>query len=762
MTPERWRHITEIFHASLAQAPERREAFLGQACGADQPLRGEIESLLTADQAAREFGDIPLALPASRLEPGTLLGPYRIDSLLGVGGMGEVYRAHDPRLGRAVAIKVLPSDVPSSPERLARFEREARLLASLNHPHIGGIYGVEESHVGRALVMELVEGEELAERLARGPIRVAEALTIARQIAEAMEAAHEQGIIHRDLKPGNIKVREDGTVKVLDFGLAKALDAVFPAGIAAMSASREPAEMMPSGVIVGTAAYMSPEQAHGRAATKQSDIWAFGVVFCEMLTGTPLFKGETTAETLADVTAREANLSALPATTPRAIRVLIERCLTRNPRNRLQAIGEARITIEHTIVHPDTDLPIWPSRTGGTAWETRRRRVQQVVLGTLALALAGVGLMVWAPWRTTPTPVPLRVSMDLGVDAWLPVGRDDVLALSPDGRVVAFVARTSTDATTQLYVRRLDELGQPQSTRLDATDGAQGPFFSPDGQQIAFFAGGKLRRIAAAGGTPVTVCDAPSGRGGAWGENGMIVFAPQSGLGIALWHVPSAGGQAEPLTSLGPDEWGQRYPQLLPGGRGVLYTAPDRPGGVDNASVVVQPFPNGARKVVVRGGYHGRYLPSGHLVYLHSGVLFAVPFDLDRLEQTGPATSVIDSVTSNMHTGSGHFAASDNGTLAYVPGPTIEDGAQVQWIDRAGKPTPLWTTPTNWYNIHFSPDGTDLSWRSMPDQPPTSGFSTTTGARRLRWRVTGRRIWARSGCPTVAASSSTRTATPRY
>ena len=403
--------------------------------------------------------------------------------------MGEVYRAHDPRLGRDVAIKVLPSHLTSDPERLARFEREARLLASLNHPHIGAIYGVEEFDGGRALVMELVEGEDLAQRIARGPIPLADALPIAKQIAEALEAAHEQGIIHRDLKPANIKVRDDGTVKVLDFGLAKVLDPP--------SAPRRCDELTHvggardarSGSFWVRRRICRRNRRRGKAADKRADIWAFGVVFYEMLTGRPLYTGETASEILARVIEREPDVSALPAATPPAIRALIGRCLTKDPRNRLQAIGEARIAIERAIAQPDA------ARAARGADQkprrTRRDRFGSAALPwALVVALAGAGLVLWAPWRTTAPLAPLRLSTELGVDASLAIGTGDALALSPDGRVVAFVARKERGGNgTALRA----------ATRRTQRDTGDGPARDRRRRQSVLFAGRPTDRVLCRG-----------------------------------------------------------------------------------------------------------------------------------------------------------------------------------------------------------------------------------------------------------------------
>ena len=704
-TPERWRQITEIFHAAVALAAERRDAFLGEACGADSALRREVESLMNAHHEARGFGDTPLSMPVPALEPGTSLGPYRIDNLLGVGGMGEVYRAHDPRLGRSVAIKVLPSHLTFDPEPLARFEREARVLASLNHPSIAALYGLEEFNGGRALVMELVEGEDLSQKIARGAIAPATALPIAKRIAEALEAAHQQGIIHRDLKPANVKVGEDGTVKVLDFGLAKVRDWTSPRTPA--ESATMPVRRTEAGIVLGTPAHMSPEQAAGRATDHRSDIWAFGVVLYEMLTARPLYTGNTTLEILARVIEGEPDVSALPMATPAPVRALIGRCLTKDPRNRLQAIGEARIAIENVISHPQKHAPLEPGPR--SLAHMPRSPWHSALPWLLVVAFASATLMAWAPWRTGRSVVPLQLSTELGADATLAIGREDALALSPNGRVVAFVARKGADGTAQLYVRQLGDLKAMHATALAGTDGAESPFFSPDGEQIAFFAGGKLKRMSVAGGTPVTLADASTSRGGAWGEDGTIVFAPDSGPDSILWRVPAAGGKAEPLASLGSGEWSQQWPQLLPGGNAVLYTAPAGPGADNDANLVVQPLPSGSRKVVYRGGYHGRYLPTGHLLYLRDGALFAVPFDLDQLEVTGPVVSVLDGVTSDLRSGGAQVSVSIDGTLAYLPGPSVGGTSPVHWLDLAGNTAPLWTPPGLWYNIHFAPDGRRLS-----------------------------------------------------
>ena len=398
MTPERWRQITGIFQDALAHETDQRDAFVHGACGDDLELRRAVDKLLNAHHKAGQFGETPLGATAPPLEPGAPVGPYRIVQLLGAGGMGEVYRAHDAKLGRDVAVKVLPQIFSVDPGRRARFDREARLLASLNHPHIAAVYGTEDSDGVPALVMELVEGEDLAERIARGPIPPADALPMAGQIAEALEAAHEQGIIHRDLKPANIKVREDGTVKVLDFGLAKVLEPLSSGTGSAANSPTMSGVATRAGFILGTAAYMSPEQARGKPADKRADIWAFGVVFYEMLTGRPLYAGQTAAEILAGVIEREPDVSALPPATPPSIRELLGRCLTRDPRHRLQAIGEARIAIDRAVSQPkaqpsDAAPGISPGGATGRAgaWAQRHVRLAWTIA---AIAIAGLGALV--------------------------------------------------------------------------------------------------------------------------------------------------------------------------------------------------------------------------------------------------------------------------------------------------------------------------------------------------------------------------------
>jgi len=684
------------------------------------------------------------------LASGTRLGPYEILAPLGAGGMGEVYRARDTRLDRDVAIKILPDAFAADPERRARFEREAKTLASLNHQNIAHIHGIEESGDVRALVMELVEGPTLADRIAQGPIAIGEVLPIAKQIADALEAAHEQGIIHRDLKPANVNVRGDGTVKVLDFGLAKALDPVASASIQSQSPTLTLGATM-AGVILGTAAYAAPEQARGKTVDKRADVWAFGCVLFEMLTGRRAFEGDDVSITLAAVMMKEPDWTALPAAATPALRRLLRSCLEKDPKQRLQAIGDARLEIERLLGGALEETFAPAIAVAVPPW---RRALPWALAGALALALLTV-LALWAPWRTAPPAAPLRLEATIGADVSI-VNLGASLALSSDGSILAFAAQDSQGQ--KLYIRRLGEL---RATPLAGTANARDPFFSPDGQWIAFFADGKLKKISATGGAAVTLCDAGDARGGTWAEDGSIVFQPAA-AGAGLSRVSSAGGAPAPLTKLGTGEVTQRWPQVLPGGKAVLYTAHSTVSGFDDATIVLQPLPDGAPKVVQRGGYYGRYLRSGHLVYVHQGTLFAEPFDLARLEPAGQPVPVMEGISSYPGTGGGagfsgsaQMAWTETGTAIYLAGGNVADEAPIQWMDRTGKVTALRATPTNWSSPAFSPDGRRLAidinngqadvfvYEWARDTLTRVTFDAKTDAKPV-WTPDGRRIVFRS------------------
>ena len=536
---------------------------------------------------------------------GTRLGPYEVVSAIGAGGMGEVYRARDTKLNRDVAIKVLPESFANDPERLARFEREAQMLAALNHPNIAHIHGLEEFNGIRALVMELVEGPTLAERLAQGSgVRLTAqgrgSGTSARRSAtdrpsdrRRTRSRARKGIIHRDLKPANIAFTANGAVKVLDFGLAKALDSS-PTTDVSNSPTLSLAATQ-AGVILGTAAYMAPEQAKGRAADKRADIWAFGCVLFEMLTGKRAFEGEDVSDTLANVLKTAPDWAALPATVPTPLRTLLTLCLEKDRARRMADVAVAQFLLSDAAVVPSMSA-ITPAVTRTPLW---RRALPWAVAGALAVVSTLV-LAMWAPWRTALPSAPLRLEVGLGADASLVTDPGAAAVLSPDGAVLAFVAQKSAGGAPQLYVRRLERL---QAAPLSGTDGAASPFFSPDGQWIAFFAGGKLKKISVTGGAAVTLCDAPAGRGGNWAEDGTITFQPNNAAGAMLLRVSSAGGKPEPLTTLGEGEVTQRWPQVLPGGKAVLYTGNSTviASNFEDANLVVQPLPTGARKVVQRG-----------------------------------------------------------------------------------------------------------------------------------------------------------------
>jgi Tol biopolymer transport system component len=629
---------------------------------------------------------------------GTHLGSYEITSAIGAGGMGEVYQAHDTKLGRDVAIKVLPEAFAHDPERLARFQREAKMLASLNHSNIATIHGLEQSNGTSYLVMELVAGETLAERIKReGAMLVGEALAISKQIAEALEAAHEKGIIHRDLKPANVKVTPEGKVKVLDFGLAKA----FAGDGASEDPSNSPTLSMAAtmhGVILGTAAYMSPEQARGKGVDRRTDIWAFGCVMYELLCGRPAFEGEDITEILAAVVKTEPDWKRLPETAPASVGMLLRRCLRKDRRQRVHDAADVRIEIEETLAAPHGAVAatVLPSARG---WRERLAWAAAAVLALIATAFA-IGFVLRAPQPLQA----VRLSAEIGADASLYTVMGPAAILSPEGTRLALLA-SGADQKRRIYVRSLDQL---QATALSGTENAGDPFFSPDGQWIGFFADGKLKKISVQGGAAVTLCDAPNERGGSWGEDGTIVYEPDNQ--VALSKVSSAGGTPQPLTTLDKQagEATQRWPQVLPGAKAVLFTS-STTGNYEDANIVVYSMISGQRKTLQRGGFYARYLPSGHVVYMHDGTLFAVPFDPKRLEVTGQPAPILEGVVTNPGTGGAQFSFSEIGNLVYVAGVAGVRNVSIYWMDREGKFTPLRETPGNYFSPAFSPDGKRLA-----------------------------------------------------
>ena len=633
--------------------------------------------------------------------------------------MGEVYRARDTKLDRDVAIKILPEAFAHDADRLARFQREAKTLASLNHPNIATIYGLEESpSVGSgqagvtALVMELVEGDDLSQRIARGAIPLDDALPIAKQIAEALEAAHEQGIIHRDLKPTNIKVRPDGTVKVLDFGLAKALapeqNSTATAHLSQAPTITSPAMMTGVGMILGTAAYMSPEQAKGREADKRSDLWAFGCVLYEMLTGKGPFAGDDMSDTLANVLKREPDWTALPPEVPPTLRALLRRCLERDRRERVADISTALFVLKEqaslaapvgtATVVPLPRRPLW-------------RRVAVLTGGALVVA-AIAGTVAWSLTRAAPPSVVRTTITTAGSAALTLEGTDRDVAITPDGSRVVY------RGDRQLLVRALDQLEPTVLSGLGPGPGPRGVFISPDGQWVGFFNGSAMRKVVITGGSPVTVYAGQGApRGATWGTDGAIIFATGT-VAIGLQRVSAAGGEPTVLTK--PDrergEGGHLWPEFLPGGEAVLFTITPANGNLDNAQIAVLDMQTGTSKVLIRGGSHAHYVPTGHLVYGVSGTLRAVAFDLGRLEVVGTPRPVLEGVVTTGF-GAADVAVAANGSLVYVPGAAGGGGRQtVVSVDREGRASPLPGLPPDSYrDVRVSPDGGRLAVATQAD-----------------------------------------------
>jgi serine/threonine protein kinase len=622
-----------------------------------------------------------MALPS-----GTRVGPYSIVAQLGAGGMGEVYRATDTKLKREVALKILPPSFAADPDRVARFQREAEVLASLNHPNIAHIHGLEEADGVKALVMELVEGPTLADRITKGAVPLDEALSVAKQLAEALEAAHAQGVIHRDLKPANIKVRADGTVKVLDFGLAKAMEPLRDSSSSVtMSPTITTPAMTQAGMILGTAAYMAPEQARGTKVDKRADLWAFGVVLWEMLTAKRLFEGATVSDTLAAVLKTEPDWTALAPTTPSAIRRLLRRCLEKDQRRRLADAADARIEIDEAQAEPSNTTPethALSRRTERLAW-----------LSSLALvAIVAAGGMVWRPGGA-PSNTP---RFEMRVEINTPPTTDPAsLTISPDGQTLAFVAMS--EGQPRLWVRPLDSIS-PRA--LPETDGASFPFWSPDSRSVAFSADGQLKRIEIDGGSPRTLASAPSAVGGTWGPDGVILF---SMLGNPIFRVSDVGGDPVAVTRLNALQGAHYFPQFLPDGRHFLYWAVS---GREPNGVFVGRIDGSETRRLLDADFAAVYAPQGYLLLVRQARLFAQPFDPALMTLTGTPFPVADQITNSTERISPAVSVSAGGTIAYRTG--SEQGArkQLTWFDRSGKEV---------VNVGGPFDSTQLSPQLSPD-----------------------------------------------
>lgn len=723
MTPERWRQINETFLVAVRQATSQRQTFLDEACAGDPSLRADVEKLLANDEATVERGFLEQAgvfplgpqphisiasyeivgklhreasAEAMTLSSGTLLGPYEILSPLGKGGMGEVYRARDTKLDRDVAIKVLPQTFGRDSERLARFQREAKLLASLNHPNVAAIHGFEESDGVCFLVLELVEGETLSARLKAGPLAVDEALSVAKQIAEALEAAHESGVIHRDVKPANVKVRPDGKVKVLDFGLAKALSA----GNSPTDIGRSPTMMAQhtrQGVILGTAAYMSPEQARGQPLDKRTDIWSFGCVLYECLTGRGPFGGETTSDTIAKILEREPDWSAVPAKTPQMVQILLRRCLRKDRERRLHDVADARSELEDVL---SGSSEAWSSAIQPI--KARRKTLTWAVAGFAIVVALSFALAYLRPAGTHAAvirsfiPAPDNTRFMFTSDLAGPV------IISPDGRAVTFVA-VDAEGKNLLWLRPLDDVS---ARVLPSTKGATFPFWSADSRSIGFFAKGRLKRIEASGGLPITVCDVRNGRGGTWSRQGVILFAPD--YRTPIYQVAASGGTPIPVTKLDESKHTtHRWPYFLPDGKHFLYLAVNQARGRrEHDAVYFASIDSAETNLVLRTNANAAFA-SGFLLFLRDTTLMADRFDARRGQLKGDPLPVAEGIRYDPATWQAVFTASQSGILAYHTGGVV--GTKLVWFDRSGNELGSIGEKDIYSDLRLSPDGRRLA-----------------------------------------------------
>jgi serine/threonine protein kinase/Tol biopolymer transport system component len=633
------------------------------------------------------------------LAPNTRLGPYSVVRQIGAGGMGEVYCARDVRLNREVALKLLPQEFAGDAVRMERLTREAQVLASLNHPRIASIYGLEETNGTQVLAMELVEGPTLADRIMKGPIPLEEVLPIAQQIAEALEYAHDRGIVHRDLKPANVKLTPDGAVKILDFGLAKALEGEVSERDSANSPTLTIASTR-AGELIGTAAYMSPEQARGKRVDRRCDVWAFGCVIFELLTGRAAFSGETLSDTLAEVIKEDPDWALLPAGTPARLTELIRRCLQKDPRRRLQAIGDARIELEDTLALTgisDETLPLT------AAPRTTARRM--ALLGGLTGLLAG-GLLAGAvlfPMLSRPSvtlPVALSISLP---PAQSLINDSQALAISPDGTQVAFAAG-KPGGGSQIWLRRLGEFAVKA---VPGTAGGRSPFFSPDGQWLGFFSGHRLEKVALAGGLPQPLCSSTGSGTGTWAPDGIIYFAAEVG---PLMRVPAVGGTCEQLTGAeeSKGELALVQPQMLPGGESLLLTI-EKGFSAEESSIALVSVKTRQHRILFSNATSPHYISPGYIIFGRSGTIWGVPFDLKHRQLTGYSAPLIEGVANNESSLYEQFAVSDNGILVYAPGAEAQAARQVIEADRNGNTRAITTDNRPCEDLSLSPDGRHLA-----------------------------------------------------
>ena len=656
MKPDRWRQITEIFHAALAREPDSRDAFLEDACRQDPSLREEVERLMGSHHEASRFGETPAAGSGVHLAPGTAFGSYVVGDLLGAGGMGEVYRARDPKLNRDVAIKVLPADVTNDPDRLSRFTREARLLAALNHPNVGAIYEVEDTGSLRGLVLELIDGPTLADRLAQGAVPVREALGIAKQIAGGLEAAHAKGIVHRDLKPANVKITPTGTVKVIDFGIAKVDSAEASAQTGATATA--------SGLIIGTAAYMSPEQARGAPVDKRTDIWAFGCVLYEMFTARQPFDARTASDQIARILEHEPEWDRLPAAVPPAISRLLKRCLNKDPSERLHDIADARLEIAEELSLPASRIGrVIPIARSNTRW----------VWIALMSAAAVVAATIWWALSRETGPAPSAPPVEFGVrfpDNHFP---SNGLAVSPDGRHIAVGIFANAP---QIWVHSLES---SQTRPLAGAEGSLAPFWSADSTRIGFGSGGKLRSIDLASGSATVICDlrppAQSVSGGAWNASGVIVFAS----GGQFFRVPATGGLPVPIPLT--DALEPSFPQFLPDQRHfIFHDGPPGPGG----TVKVASLDGGEVRSLVGSDGPGVFAPPDRLLFYRGASLMVQRLNQERLTlEDEPSLVAVNASMGVLFGVRALVSASATGVLAFGR-PRGGSVGRLTWFDRTG------------------------------------------------------------------------------